>query len=99
MGIVFGRTGTAEPTFTLLKQFNGFSVRQMPGYSIAEVKMASLEDKNAGFRVLAKYIGVFGNPENVGQTPMAMTSPVITEGSLGKPEALAMTSPGKSTGS
>lgn len=34
-----------------------------------------------GFGVLAKYIGVFGNPNNEGKTAIAMTAPVVTKGS------------------
>ena len=48
---------------------------------------------------LAKYIGVFGTPENEGNTNIAMTAPVVLEqGSTqpkqtGEPTSIAMTAP------
>ena len=79
--MVFGVTGTEEPKFEALKQYNDFEIRFYPKYSIAETNANERE----GFRVLAKYIGVFGTPSNEAQKAMAMTAPVImTEGDTSK---------------
>jgi hypothetical protein len=54
---------------------------------------------NGGFRTLAKYIGVFGTPENEGNTDIAMTAPVVMEQGrtqpkqAGGPTSIAMTAP------
>ena len=86
MGIVFGYTGCAEPTYKTLHQGGAYCVRQYSGYFIAEAAGAVTKDDS--FRLLAKYIGVFGEPQNNGKAAMAMTAPVITV-----PTKLAMTSP------
>ena len=85
MGIIFGRTGSAEPAFTNLSAFSAnmthslpISIRSVPSYMIAKVPMKEMAPKgNSAFQVLAKYIGVFGQPQNKEQTPMAMTAPVL----------------------
>jgi len=48
---------------------------------------------NGGFRRLARYIGVFGVPENGMETPIAMTAPVVTEAPSITPTKIAMTAP------
>mmetsp|Transcript_25673 Transcript_25673/g.24531 ORF Transcript_25673/g.24531 Transcript_25673/m.24531 type:complete len:223 (-) Transcript_25673:317-985(-) len=92
MGIIFGKTGTQEPSFILLSKLAktpsyNYQVRSYEPYLIAEVEKLPGKEGD-GFRTLAKYIGVFGKPENEGSVPMAMTSPVI-----GEPTKLSMTSP------
>ena len=77
MGIVFGKTGSAEPTFTLLKATNGYEIRSYPHLFTASVKMPENAPNNA-FNLLAKYIGVFGEPENRQRESLAMTAPVLT---------------------
>jgi|LauGreDrversion4_2_1035121.scaffolds.fasta_scaffold1309570_1 hypothetical protein len=74
MGIVFGNTGSEEPKYRLLQR-EPFEIRSYPAYIVAEVPM--IEGDNSGFRILASYIGVFGNPENESRRQMAMTAPVI----------------------
>ena len=89
MGIVFGITGTQEPPFTVLsKSPSNYQIRQYSPYLIAEVPQIPGQEGNS-FTILAKYIGVFGNPENHSKEALAMTSPVITVA----PQKLAMTSP------
>ena len=61
MGIVFGITGSKEPTFQLLKS-GKYEIRKYNPYFIAEV---SCDNSNEEFQILAKYIGVWGNPENM----------------------------------
>ncbi|KAL0740276.1 hypothetical protein Bca4012_081789 [Brassica carinata] len=89
MGMVFGKIVVETPKYTVAKSGEGYEVRQYPPAVSAEVTYDPSEfkgDKDGGFQVLAKYIGVFGKPEN---QKIAMTSPVITtEG-----EKIAMTSP------
>ncbi|KAJ1404419.1 SOUL hem-binding protein [Ochromonadaceae sp. CCMP2298] len=76
MGIVFGITGSKEPMFQLIKTAP-YEIRLIQPYFVAEVSTAE-EALNDSFSVLAKYIGVFGTPENDKASPMAMTAPVIT---------------------
>ena len=72
---------------------------QYPALCVAEVEQGGEKDDpkgNEGFRVLAKYIGVFGTPMNTAQQPMAMTSPVImteTTEAVAAPKVIAMTAP------
>ena len=88
MGIVFGMTGTKEPPFTIISNPPNYQIRDYSPYLIAEVHQVPGKE-NESFTTLAKYIGVFGKPENGAQQSMAMTSPVITV----PPKKLAMTSP------
>eukprot|EP01036_Dinobryon_divergens_P037591 gene37591-49216_t len=90
MGIVFGVTGSKEPAFNLIQSVP-FEVREYQPYFVAEVSMRP-GFENEAFPILAKYIGVFGNPQNSKQMAMAMTAPVITE-PLRSSEAIAMTAP------
>ena len=99
MGIVFGRTGTAEPPFDLLTTISAgsdalpISVRSYSPYVIASVPMKTLDGGDNAFGVLAKYIGVFGQPANTQGQGMAMTSPVLQDQAKDEGQALAMTSP------
>lgn len=99
MGIVFGMTGVEEPKYALL-QSTPFEIRAYPKYMMAQVEMSSSDpnDKSA-FRVLAKYIGVYGDAENEGRRSIATTAPRISSGSgsgsghTGSGEKMAMTAP------
>lgn len=103
MGMVFGSNGgVAEPSFAMLSRLgaanSGMEVRYYQAFCTASVPydMARKRQDN-GFRTLAKYIGVIGDPANVAPDgkaaePIAMTAPVlITEEK--KSEAIAMTAP------
>lgn len=98
MGIVFGKTGTKEPVmYSLMKITDGalpYEVRQIQTYFVAELDSFESQGKreSEGFRQLAKYIGVFGSPENVKNEVMARTSPVVMNGESAG-ESMAMTSP------
>ena len=85
MGIVFGFTGTKEPVFRALQSLP-YEIRYYEPFLVAEV--ISCGGDNSSFSVLAKYIGVFGDPANESKQPMDMTSPVLVEHSK-----LAMTAP------
>ena len=91
MGIIFGKTGTKGPSYEVLLKAPQYEIRKYSSYITAEVPISSKEDEGKAFGALAKYIGVFGKPENEISKPMAMTHPVITD----PPESLklAMTSP------
>ena len=90
MGQVFGRTGVAEPAYEVLyKNSENFSY-EIRKYGVRYVAEASYSgDDNSPFMLLAKYIGVFGNPENEGQKAISMTAPVIKESGT----KIAMTAP------
>jgi SOUL heme-binding protein len=96
-----GRTGISaekglSPDFRLLASRGGFDVRAYPAYLVAEVTHASEKSgadadkdiRSNSFKILAKYIGVFGTPENEAQTSLSMTSPVVMQS-----ESVSMTSP------
>ena len=57
----------------------------LPPFPLSPTKISSAdfngrkEFDRRGFGVLAKYIGVFGNPNNEGKTAIAMTAPVVTQ--------------------
>jgi hypothetical protein len=82
MGTVFGSEGISEPAYSIL-QSTPFEIRNYSSYLIAEVAMQG----GGEFNILAKYIGVFGEPANEGSQAMAMTAPVL-EG-----VSMAMTAP------
>jgi len=85
MGIVFGVIDVERAGRSLLEQRDGYATYQQHECIVAEVKSS---DENNGFRVLAKYIGVFGTPNNEGTKALAMTAPVIS-----RPEQIRMTAP------
>jgi hypothetical protein len=94
MGTIFGKSNVAEPSFTVLydhpMEFN-YQIRHYGIRYGAEVfynttnnnKNSNENDNddsnNTPFMELARYIGVFGTPENEQQTSMAMTAPVVME--------------------
>ena len=86
MGIVFGQTGCEEPTYKSLRTTGTYDVRLIQPYFVAEA--VDTPGKSDSFNVLAKYIGVFGVPQNTNKQAMAMTAPVINE-----PTKMAMTAP------
>ena len=79
MGSVFGKENVAEPAFdVLLDRANGptsYQVRRYGERFAAEAFYSG--DDNSPFRLLAGYIGVFGNPQNEGAESIAMTAPVM----------------------
>jgi SOUL heme-binding protein len=105
MGMVFGKTGSAEPAFEILAQRStspmSYEIRKYGERFAAETSWeASAEGKKTNeddqpFTLLAKYIGVFGTPQNEGSTPIAMTAPVMKQEktSTTEPTVIAMTAP------
>merc|ERR1712166_85324 len=53
------------------------SLRRLQSHVLAKVSPNQVEE-NDMFRILARYIGVFGNPENKDTSKIAMTAPVLS---------------------
>mgnify|MGYP003406639485 CR=1 FL=1 len=87
MGQVFGRNGVAEPAYGILKRTNFYEIRKYGVRFAAETP--STGDK--AFMKLAKYIGVFGEPENTAKESISMTAPVSMKQQ--HTEKIAMTAP------
>ena len=83
------RAMVEKPKFERLERRDGYEVRRYPACIVAQVTVSGGEEDamSKGFGALADYI--FGN--NVSQSKVAMTSPVIQE--AGASEKVAMTSP------
>lgn len=77
-----------EPAFTVVRELDGFEIREYAPYLVAEVLVPgpSEEAGNQGFRILAGYI--FG--KNQGERRIAMTAPVTQTPA---PAKIAMTAP------
>ncbi|GKY97021.1 hypothetical protein MPSEU_000660900 [Mayamaea pseudoterrestris] len=97
MGSVIGKTGVAEPAYEVLfKQHASdtfpYEIRKYGQRFAAQATFTSNDgdDRSTPFRLLAKYIGVFGTPENEGSKAIAMTAPVAISD---KPTSIAMTAP------
>eukprot|EP00300_Choanocystis_sp_HF-7_P000670 c10553_g1_i2.p1 GENE.c10553_g1_i2~~c10553_g1_i2.p1 ORF type:complete len:206 (+),score=24.80 c10553_g1_i2:50-667(+) len=94
MGSVFGSIPVAQPAFEVLAQTAHYQVRRYSALIVAETQMKgdTKQANNEAFLRLARYIGVFGVPENQGpsQAPekIAMTAPVTNSAS-----AIPMTAP------
>ena len=79
---------TEEPSYTTLRTYPEFEIRQYSGYTVAEVIVAppASDAGNRAFPILAGYI--FG--DNKGERKLAMTAPVTQAPA---PQKLAMTAP------
>lgn len=107
MGIVFGKTNVAEPAYQVLfhrtavttpyeirKYGERFAAATYWNSTIVDSDSSNSNDKNENdrpFTLLAKYIGVFGKPENEGSVPITMTAPVMKQQNSGT--LIAMTAP------
>ncbi len=94
MGIVFGKTGVAEPPFVVLLSRSAPIAWELRQYGKRFAIETECSNNSDGFRSLAGYIGVGGTPQNEGAVSIAMTAPVVTE-SVGQKggEKIAMTAP------
>ena len=92
MGIVFGMTSVQEPAFSLVYKGGAYCIRDYSPYVIASVPMSGYGGAGQPFGILAKYIGVFGIPQNKESQAMAMTAPVLTHPTRGGVK-MAMTAP------
>jgi hypothetical protein len=94
MGIVFGKTGVAEPAFdVLLARSSSSFPYELRKYGVRFACETEYPANNngMGFKALAGYIGVGTEPQNDGGEGIAMTAPVVTEESKG--EKISMTAP------
>lgn len=111
MGAVVGRIAEETPDHTVVARADGYQVWRYPSSVVAVVRADKLDHANPprgdqftnqAFRALARYIGVFGAPQNTAAQPeqqqqqqqpapekLAMTAPVI----LPRPQPLQMTAP------
>ena len=93
MGMVLGIVREEMPQFTLVHKAATYEVRRYGPSVIAECSYGGhWGDSNDGrpFGALARYIGVFGDPQNKKQDSIAMTAPVLVTPTR---EPIAMTAP------
>jgi dimethylaniline monooxygenase (N-oxide forming) len=94
---VFGTIDVECPAFDVIVKTDAYEIRRYAPRVAVQVTMRGEAENNKAFGSLARYIGVFGNPENqsiVGEavTPakISMTAPVVT---ATKAQTVAMTAP------
>ena len=77
-----------EPKYTVVRQYDGFEIREYAPYLVAEVTVPGPAEEagNQGFRILAAYI--FG--KNRGERKISMTAPVAQAPA---PTKIEMTAP------
>ena len=77
-----------EPKYTVVRQYDGFEIREYAPYLVAEVVVPGPAEEagNQGFRILAAYI--FG--KNQGERKISMTAPVAQAPA---PTKIEMTAP------
>ena len=80
---------SAENLLTSPLLHSSYSTSTQHSHVLAKVSPNQVEE-NDMFRILARYIGVFGNPENKDTNKIAMTAPVLSKTSSSK---IAMTAP------
>lgn len=108
MGTIFGKESVKEPPYEVILERTTnvqtpYELRKYATRYAASVEYSDDENNNNGgrsdgFRTLARYIGVFGTPQNEGNTSIAMTAPVVMEDDndthkKNKPTSIAMTAP------
>ena len=107
MGMIFGKESVAEPSYKVLLQSLKtstlpYEIRQYSDRYAVQTSYPIGTSTNIPFRKLAQYIGVFGTPNNIGQSTIDMTAPVSIStttsstsnaDSTSKPVAIAMTAP------
>ena len=81
MGTVFGKESVKEPPFEVQLKRNdvktSYELRKYGERFAASVEYSANGDTSSPFRTLARYIGVFGTPENEGSTSIAMVSVIV----------------------
>jgi len=99
MGMVVGKIDVECAKFDLIHHEKEQGEYQVRRYHPAVAAQVDCANDSEGFRQLARYIGVFGTPENVGATETAMTAPVVntaiamTAPVVNTPQPIAMTAP------
>lgn len=96
MGSVIGKESVAEPAFDVLLERTqartSYELRRYGERFAAEASYSSGDD-NSPFRLLAGYIGVFGNPQNEASESISMTAPVMKGSGDKGGTAISMTAP------
>merc|ERR1712166_1431283 len=80
MGMIFGKIDVecaAHDVMPYSFPTADVSLRRLQSHVLAKVSPNQVEE-NDMFRILARYIGVFGNPENKDSNKIAMTAPVLS---------------------
>ena len=100
MGSVFGKESVEEPPHEILLSRNknaktSYELRKYDKRFAATITYKKTGDKseNSPFGALAKYIGVFGTPQNEGDKSISMTAPVVMENDKKGGTAISMTAP------
>lgn len=102
MGMILGVVREEMPRHSVVHRAASYEVRRYAPSVVAETLMDGAwgsGSDGSSFGALARYIGVFGTPQNraaggAGGEPIAMTAPVlVSPQSPGAPEAIAMTAP------
>ena len=88
MGMVVGKIDVEVAKFDVLHDEKEQGEYQIRRYHPAVAAQVNCTNDSEGFKRLARYIGVFGTPENIGATATAMTAPVVNT-----PQPIAMTAP------
>ena len=92
MGIVLGKVNVECAKYSVVKTLGEtVELRRYASCVAAETPCVRMDGRDGAFSRLAQYIGVFGTPANQKSEAIAMTAPVITNGSGGS--AVAMTAP------
>jgi len=90
LGSILGKIDVETPKYSIEDSWTKENVelRKYPEGVAVETLMDSADD--SGFRLLAQYIGVFGEPANRNTQAIAMTAPVVTKE---EGRTIAMTAP------
>ncbi|PHT70806.1 hypothetical protein T459_25910 [Capsicum annuum] len=94
MGMILGKISVETPKYEVIQSTPDYEIRMYSAAVIAQVTYDPNQfkgNKDAGFMILANYIGALGNPQNAKPEKIAMTAPVITKST--KQEKIAMTAP------
>eukprot|EP00947_MAST-08B_sp_MAST-8B-sp1_P005059 g5059.t1 len=95
MGIIFGKIDVEKARYDIVKKIGNYEVRKYHPAVAVQTTAPDVKTDNRSFGKLARYIGVFGTPENKARGgeggdaagKVAMTAPVVSR------EAVAMTAP------
>eukprot|EP00240_Pyramimonas_obovata_P006587 CAMPEP_0118949466 /NCGR_PEP_ID=MMETSP1169-20130426/49683_1 /TAXON_ID=36882 /ORGANISM="Pyramimonas obovata, Strain CCMP722" /LENGTH=184 /DNA_ID=CAMNT_0006896111 /DNA_START=95 /DNA_END=646 /DNA_ORIENTATION=- len=78
MGAMFGKVAVEVPQYEVLLKKPLYEIRKYPPFVIVSTSTEDMVEGNNSFGRLARYIGVFGSPENSKKEAISMTAPVLT---------------------
>jgi len=101
MGMILGIVREEMPRHSVIHTASTYEVRKYAPSVVAECSYGGAwgsGDDGSPFGALARYIGVFGTPQNKkaegsSGEAIAMTAPVLVSPATSSPEAIAMTAP------